>query len=282
MADPHNRLRQLKGLITIDAWHEKAEGRSRVDLFAYVNFDSARLGGEGGDEIAFRMSLRSAEIKLLQSEPKTYSIDPGLIWRGDCDQTRRLKRTIESGDSLSKTGEIGVRGGVKSAITGLFRRQSTRNRHEKLEYTSDEPPKAISVTFERTSRDQPVWVLRPAPHAPRIEKKHILFGQPWNERAEPLLSLAPDKIAEQRELLSSLRLCVICKREDIIFHDISVRSRGGQFVDVPMTEPKRLIVQEYLKSSLISEGLPVGDMNSPFSIITLGEVISEQRRPGDE
>lgn len=278
----HNRLRQLKGLVSLDPWHEANPRTGRVDLYAYVNFDEARLGGEQQDEIAFRLHLRRAEIKLLQSDPKSYDIDPGRIWRGDQDRngmmTRKVEREFGSEGKFSANGKVSESGIEASA--GIEKSHHNRRR-ESEEYVLPHSDKTISVSFQRNDRGQPTWRLRPNEEAPLEEGFPVLNGQAWDDKLQRLLSLDVNKKLAEKEMLSSLRLCVICKREDIVFHDIQVRGADGIFYRIPDWSPKKVVVQEYLKASLISEGLHVADMDSPFSIVTLGEAISEPRRVAD-
>lgn len=275
----HNRLRQLQGLVTIDAWHEGQPQSGRVDLHAYVYFDEARLGGQVGDEIAFRLQLKRAELKLLQSEPKSFSIDPATIWRGDEDASGKTTYTTETGGSRSADGrvkltispspELELTGGGKISTQELY----------KSETIIDKSTKTILVSFSRNDRDQPTWILKPDRGSPRLEDISLLNGQPWDDKKQSLLNLDVNSKHESQEMLSALRLCLICRREDLHFYDIKARKLGQDFQLIPDASPKRIIVQEYLRDALISEGLHAGDMNSPFSIIYLGEAVSEQRRP---
>lgn len=275
----HNRLRQLQGLVTIDAWHEGQPQSGRVDLHAYVYFDEARLGGQVGDEIAFRLQLKRAELKLLQSEPKSFSIDPATIWRGDEDASGKTTYTTETGGSRSADGrvkltispspELELTGGGKISTQEVY----------KSETIIDKSTKTILVSFSRNDRDQPTWILKPDRGSPRLDDISLLNGQPWDDKKQSLLNLDVNSKHESQEMLSALRLCLICRREDLHFYDIKARKLGQDFQLIPDASPKRIIVQEYLRDALISEGLHAGDMNSPFSIIYLGEAVSEQRRP---
>lgn len=275
----HNRLRQLQGLVTIDAWHEGQPQSGRVDLHAYVYFDEARLGGQVGDEIAFRLQLKRAELKLLQSEPKSFSIDPATIWRGDEDASGKTTYTTETGGSRSADGRVKltISPSPELELTGGGK-ISTQEVH-KSETIIDRSTKTILVSFSRNDRDQPTWILKPDRGSPRLDDISLLNGQPWDDKKQSLLNLDVNSKHESQEMLSALRLCLICRREDLHFYDIKARKLGQDFQLIPDASPKRIIVQEYLRDALISEGLHAGDMNSPFSIIYLGEAVSEQRRP---
>lgn len=280
--DNHNRLRQLKGLVSLDPWHENNPRTGRVDLYAYVSFDEARLGGEQQDEIAFRLHLRRAEIKLLQSEPKSYEIDPGRIWRGDQDRTGMMTRKVETeaGSDRKRAMNGGIsEKGLEAAASAEFSRRD--HRRESTEYVLPHSEKTIIVSFQRNDRGQPTWRLRPSSEAPCEDGFPVLNGQAWDDKTQLLLSMRADQKLAEQEMLSSIRMCLICKREDIVFHDLQVRGADGEFNEIPDWSPKKVVVQEYLKSSLIREGLHAADMDSPFSIITLGEAISEHRRDGD-
>jgi hypothetical protein len=276
---PHNRLRQLQGLVTIDAWHEGQPQSGHVDLHAYVYFDEARLGGQVGDEIAFRLQLRRAELKLIQSEPKSFYIDPATVWRGDEDASGKTTYTTELNGSRSKEGRarVTISPNPELELTGGGK-VSAEEKH-KFETTVERSTKTIIVSFSRNDRDQPTWVMKPDRHAARLDDILLLNGQPWDDKKQSLLVLQVNTKHESQEMLSALRLCVICRREDLHFYDIRARKKGQDFQLIPDSSPKRLIVQEYLRDALISEGLHAGDMNSPFSVIYLGEAVSEQRRP---
>lgn len=274
---PSNRLRQLQGLVTIDAWHEGVPKSGRVDLHAYIYFDEARLGGQRGDEVAFRLQLRKAELKFLQSEPKTFAIDPGAIWRGDRDPSGKITRSIER--RRARSAEAGFGFEVSTAPTakvgGKIEKQDSIA--ERTEIVTEAPVKTVKVSFRRTDKDQPVWHFQTTENSDRIDDISVLTGQPWDDKTQKLLSLSVDRGAEDKEMLSSIRLCLICRREDLYFYDIKMRLPDGNFSKLPKDSPKTVIVQEYLKRALLNEGLPSGDMESPFSIIHLGEVVSEAR-----
>jgi hypothetical protein len=274
----HNRLRQLQGLVTIDAWHEGHPHSGQVDLHAYVYFDEARLGGQAGDEVAFRLQLRKAEIKLLQSEPKSFSIDTANVWRGDSDPSGRITQTTErvNARASDRNASIFVKASPELSLVGGGK--SSNSLTEKTEVQSDRSTKTIKVSFKRNDIDQPTWVLHPDVNSPKIDELQVLSGQPWDDKTQRLLIMYVDKGHENKQMLSSLRLCLICRSEDLYFYDIATRTLGGEFQSIPDTSTKKLIVQEYLRKALLSEGLHAGDMNSPFSFIYLGEAISEQRR----
>lgn len=274
----HNRLRQLKGLVTIDPWHEGNPILGDVTLHAYVSFDEGRLGGEAQDDIAFRMRLRKAEIKLLQSEPKSFEIDPAAIWRGDKDPSGKIVRKTQASTSSGRAKGLkidaagsGVKASANYAVNENEKNESV------LEVETLESLKRISVSFQRNYRDQPSWILTPLADSPKVDGVGVLDGQPWDDKLQSLISMKPDKKLARQELLSSLCLCLICRVEDIVFFDIAVRGKDGRFCELPKCSPKGLVVEEYLKKSLIREGLPDADFASPFAILTLGEAVSEAR-----
>jgi hypothetical protein len=276
---PHNRLRQLQGLVTIDAWHEGHPYAGHVDLHAYVHFDEARLGGQSGDEIAFRLQLKRAELKLLQSEPKSFAIDPANIWRGDQDTSGKVIHTVEVGGSRSSDATASVNIGSSPELALKGGGKTTTQFSEKTETTSERSTKSICVSFRRNDKDQPAWILQPDVNAPKLNDVLLLRGQPWDDKQQRLLLMYVNAKHETQEMTAALRLCIICKREDLYFYDIMTRKSNEEFLPVPDVSTKRLVIQEYLRDALVAEGLPVGDMNSPFSAVYLGEAISEQRRP---
>ena len=239
---PHNRLRQLQGLVTIDAWHEGQPQSGRVDLHAYVHFDEARLGGQAGDEIAFRLQLRRAELKFTQSEPKSFVIDPANIWRGDEDTSGKSTYTIETGGSRSldrnakltigSSPELELAGGSKSSTQESY----------KSEMTIDKSTKTILVSFSRNDRDQPTWILKPDSNAPSLDDILLLNGQPWNDKQQILLAMQVNPKHESQEMLSALRLSIICRREDLYFYDMRSRKPGHDFEKIPDSSPKRLVI----------------------------------------
>lgn len=274
-----NRLRQLQGLVTIDAWHEGVPTEGHVELYAYVNFDEARLGGKAGDEVAFRLLLKRAELRLLQSEPKSFSIDPAKIWRGDQDTSGTTSRSVEKKRARSSDGSASLTIKESPELSLKGGRNENTELVEKLEVTNNRTPAPMTVSFRRPDKSQPSWDVKPGPGAPSLNDMAYLLGQPWHDKDRRLMVMYVNTKHEQNEMLSSIRLCIICKREDLHFYDIMTKDRSGRFTKIEDTSPKLLVIQEYLRSALLAEGLPAPDMESPFSPIYLGEAISEPRRP---
>ncbi|WP_324751183.1 hypothetical protein SH591_07495 [Sphingomonas sp. LY54] len=276
-----NRLRQLKGLVTIDPWHEGKPLQGSVALHAYVHFDEARLGGEAGDEISFRLFLRRAEIKLLQTEPKSFEIDPREIWRGDDDITGKIVHSAEerSGSQTLKAASTGI--GARTLLSGAVSKAADSAQVRKTEISAEGPVKRIAISFQRTSPDQPTWILRPTTNAPHVEGYQILSGRAWDEGLQRLLTMRVNRRHAATEMLAAIKLLIQCRREDIIFSDIKVRHSDGSYNALSDSSTKRLVVQEYLKDQLIREGLHAGDMNAPFSVVVLGEATSEFRQEHD-
>ncbi|OSZ64311.1 hypothetical protein CAP40_16740 [Sphingomonas sp. IBVSS2] len=113
--------------------------------------------------------------------------------------------------------------------------------------------------------------------SPQVHGSSILQGAPWDEAVKMLARMKVDARHLAEEMESQIRLAIVCKREDLVFSDIMIKLADGQFVNMSEGSPKRLIVQEYLKQSLVSADLPSADMMSPFAVIWLGEAISEPR-----
>lgn len=276
----HNRLRQLKGLVTIDAWHTRRQGSAVVDLHAYVFFREARLGGQAEDDIAFKMVLRQAEIRVSQTEPPSFDIDPAEVWRGDEDPTGRIlwrqskgsetATGVEASAELSATPRMGGKGEMKRAA-----------RHdESVEIETNQPLTGINVSYSGVDRRHPVWTLRPTGfRTSKNFSEPVLEGQPWSAKQQRLLQLTS---IQGRPDQSDVIIKIACRREDLHFYDIHVRDRAGELVPVLDEAPQRVAIEEFLKNCLIREGLPAGDLHSMFAIIILGDVVSEPRNEGDD
>jgi hypothetical protein len=280
----HNRLRQLQGLVTIDSWYSSDEKRRSVaDLHVYVHFKEARLGGQQADEIAFRMALRQAEIRVSQSEPASFYFDPQEIWRGDEDPTGRVTQKIAASARASFEGEgqlaaspVNVGASIKAKSAASQSNQGS------VEVESKQTLKGISVSFSRHDANHPTWVLKPTGfNGTRVLDEPVLEGRPWPAKQQRLLQMTtrPSGLAKDP---SAIFIKIACRREDIRFYDIHIRDREGEFRKVANEAPLRSTIEEYLKNCLAREGLPAGDMKSIFSIVILGEAIAEPRRRDDE
>lgn len=275
----HNRLRQLQGLVSIDAWYTRPNAPEQTaDLHVYAFFDEARLGGRTEDQIAFRMVLRHAEIRVGQTEPTSFQFDPAAIWRGDDDTTGTVKRTETEQTETAKVleGRVGVSTASLSAGGGG---KAGKKQTRSLELETDQPLKAMSVSFSRHDRAMPTWILKPTGFRTHPEGIASLHGLPWPSDQQRLLRLArrSGHVGDD----SDIRISVTCRREDLHFFDIHVRGGDGRFVPVEKQEPRRIAIEEYLRSALAAEGLPSPDMKSMFSTVTLGIVLAEPRRADD-
>ncbi|MFD1786631.1 hypothetical protein ACFSC3_03500 [Sphingomonas floccifaciens] len=274
----HNRLRQLQGLISIDAWHGESTVTGHVDLRAYVNFDEARLGGQSDDEVAFRLSLRKAELILRQSEPKSFKFDPAHLWRGDKSISVERKTLKNAGRKNIRSRSSDLEASKSPKLSFSSERSSEDSISGSVESKAEESSKTINVSFSRNDPTRPGWILKPREDAPRVKDAEVLYGQPWDEDEISLAKLIMNKNHASAEMLSMLSIYVICRQEDLVFHDIKIKGQNGTWITMPEASPKRFVIQEYLRKSLMSEGLPGSDLHNPFAIVHLGEAISEFRK----
>jgi len=276
-----NRLRQLQGLVSIDAWHTPpTSDRPRADLHVYAYFDEGRLGGCTEDSLAFNMVLRQAELRINQTEPRSFGFDPAKIWRGEIDKIGRAKqtRTEQQESTRDLEAKVEVRPTTLSGSAGgkahLAQGTSTTSQVE-----VEESLKKTLVSFSRTDRTMPTWVLKPGSQSEKRDGISYLHGSPWSSDQQRLLQLV--RRNGHRGDDSDVRISLVCRREDLYFYGIRVRNAAGEFEELQDAEPRRVAIQEYLRGLLLREELPAPDMNSPYSLVTLGIVVSEPRHPDD-
>lgn len=277
----HNRLRQLQGLVAIDAWHDVPEPGSRVaDLHVYAHFDEARLGGQVEDSVAFRMVLRRAELRVSQTEPASFRMDPAGIWRGGEDPKGKVKQTERQSSERSRKFEAKAElrpAALSASASGKL--ENERSHGSSLEVETEQALSGISVSFQRNDRATPTWLLKATGFATHPEGVASLQGLPWSADQQKMLRLVKKEGWKGDD--SDVRVTVACRREDLHFYDIHVRGADGDFSPVRNDSPMRVVIEEYLRNALTSEGLPCGDMSSMFSHIILGVVLSEPRHPDD-
>lgn len=267
-----NRLRQLEGLITVDAWHSRLTENNRIaDLFMYVNFEEARLG----DRVIFRLNLRRAEISVIVAGDPPFSIDPEHIWRGDTGTSGCITYKNETERDTSISAKILAAFNLQKIDASVGINANTTY-SSKTSNSSEAAMKVspIRVDFDRHIENRPTWIMRPSGLPTAGDPSgEFLNGTPWAEGKRRLL-----RFVDRRDDTSigddpSVKVRISCKREDLHFHDFRVEDSVGKWQRIDDSS-KIIVAEEYLKRKLVGTGLHAGNLRNPFSLVILGDLWS--------
>ena len=180
---------------------------------------------------------------------------------------------VEASAELSATPRVG----------GKAETKRSSKHDESVEIETNQALTGINVSYSGVDRRHPVWTLRPTGfRASKNFNEPVLEGRPWSAKQQRLLRLTSVRGRQPTSFESDIIIKVACRREDLHFYDIHIRDRSGELTPVLDEAPQRVAIEEFLKNSLIREGLPAGDLHSMFAIVILGDVVSEPRNEGDD
>lgn len=265
MAASHNIGQTLNAVVSLEGWHSPLSTKTSVPLHVHVSFGERDIGGEGGSQVSFTLSLRRAELWVLVSETEPIAIDPSSISRTINKQKMRVTRRSKEATRL------GLVAGIRAKLTGLNFSASGRaeKRNEQAIGTSSQQ-ESIGTRYYKAARGEFVWEITST-------SSQSLLDAPWDGQAKPRLKLrktSDDKIDP------IVRLEVRCKRKDLNITNLEFKDEERQRkVQEREGYKRRLAAAEGLiKDLLIKEGLQtVGEqaLAEPLTDLLLARMICE-------
>lgn len=123
---------------------------------------------------------------------------------------------------------------------------------------------------QKTRGEEYAWIVEPGIN-------RVLEGRPWNVDTEPRMKINDTRLEGSKRIEPNIRVEVRCLREDIEIYDIRVL-RERRFVSVvkdAFGRNKLAAAEAVIRTRLFREGLDVGDLNDPFSKMTICSVVAE-------
>jgi hypothetical protein len=265
-----NQRRAFADVVTIEAWHRPFTDQvAMVDLHADVVFSTARVGGETGSLVTFRLSLKRAELVVVVPVNEPASVDITSVAREGPDQDAVLTKTIET--SMEANTKAGFSASVSTArVTG----GATLGAEGKARYSASDKLKIsekiglILVSQSKTADGHYRWSMEP-------RASGILEGRPWNAAKEPRLKLRT--VGKGRSKLPpTVRVELSCRQEDLVIDDIEIKDRGlwATVRNSLGFHAKRAAAVSYIRARLIEDGLEVKNIEDRFGQLTLYSVFA--------
>jgi hypothetical protein len=266
-----NRRRAFADVVTVDAWHQTFEGTKKVDLHADVVFGIARVGGESTSPVRFRLKVRRAEVVLVIPDSEPVGVDKPSVSRDSPDIRTRVKETIKKSSSSGAGAHFAadISTDKFDGTIGIAAKADTNvSTEQKIERSGDRP--RMHVRQSLTPDGHYRWIIESS------EGSH-LDGRPWDPTHSPRLKLVDRRKESGKSIPPSVRIEVLCRREDLIIEDITLKdARLWNTTKARLGFSNRMAAAEsYIRNCLLEEGLLVGDMADIFSLVTLASVMAE-------
>lgn len=272
MSAENNRQRAFADAITVDAWHDKFEGKqASVDLHADVSFDTARVGGEQESAVRFRLSIKRAELVVVISETEPVRVDRSSVARSFERKKHKHKEKISTKQEAELKGAAktaasihGVDASASLSADGKFIVSKENTTETKEEVVS------MKITQSQTAEGFYRWIVEE-------RKGKALIGKPWEADRKPRL-----KLIDQRTNKSGIAPVVIvevrCRREDLIIEEIELKDQNvWQKITSGLSNANKMIaVEAYIRDRLAAEGLSAGDVTDKFAQLTMANVIASE------
>jgi hypothetical protein len=126
------------------------------------------------------------------------------------------------------------------------------------------------VTQSKTENDDYRWVLDS-----HLEMK-TLKGRPW-DAGKPRLTLIDQRKDRSKGIPPVVRVEVRCRREDLVINDLRIKNefKWDRMKSRFGFENRMAAAESYIRDRLLREDLEFHDIEDPFGILTLANVIAE-------
>ena len=265
----NNRIQIFSELVSLEAWHMPfTTRRNSVGLHADITFSTARLGQDVDCPVRFKMRLRKATLTVVVPETEALLVDRSTVARFDASTagvrkvraSRKLKAQTSGGIAIT-AGPAGLAPSANLSASGAAATELS----EETTLTSKFDAILVRHSLDVNGSDR--WHFSPASEA-------TLVGKPWAAADTPLMKLKDGEGNGNRRVGGTVRLELSCLREDLDIFDIELKDKSK----IPLANlrsSKRLIAAEaYIRTRILSEGLPGPLMSESFALITLARVNS--------
>jgi hypothetical protein len=267
MAAGDNNPRVFAETITLDTWRSAFDGeRGEADLHIDVVFaEGGRVGG-AGSPVRFRLSLRRAEVRVVQDSESIIEIKPSSVRRAPRPEPAKAHSVTER--------KAKVEAGVEAEVSAKAANLSARGKADgslmvtnTLEQTESVPP--MEVTHWKTENGYGFKI--------EANRSKHLKGQPW-EADKPMMAIRDTNPKRKRGEPPEVRVEIHCLREDLVIED--VRFADSSYPSwARLGRRKQIAVEQYIKDELARAGLPCGDLSDPFTRIVMADAMPAVDQP---
>jgi hypothetical protein len=252
----HNRGTIFEPVISIDAWRTSCTSETTGSVHVDVTFLEARLGEEPESKVRFKISLKSATIKITPSQTDPIRILPASVDRGQIEQFD-VTETSNRQSTISANAKASIGTGLKdtSASAGMAASGQVRS----------ETATIFKQTIKRHSIEQfkvgdsYCWTISSRDEA-------SLLGKVWDPVKEPRCQIVLDSNSTTSEDCD-IRIEAYCKREDINID--SIKKKDQSELKLFGRDNNVAVAEAVLKHLLAERGLAVRDISEPFENIKL-------------
>ncbi|MGE8131808.1 hypothetical protein ACQKQD_33245 [Methylobacterium sp. NPDC080182] len=267
-----NRKRALSEVVSLDAWHKGFTlKQSTASLHVDIAFSTGRIGEEAESPVRFQIRLKQAEVVVIVPPHEPAKIAKSSVRRDAPEKEMKLTETHRSSTKKSIVGSAKA----KLGLAGLIPSLETTGKHS-CETSSDASVKIVknlhsmAVKQIQTADGDYAWEIKPVGSG-------FLDGRPWNAKKQPRLSFSDTRPDRDKGIEPSVRVELRCRREDLEIFDIVNKEKIG-FIEAAtnhFANQKMAAAQALIRTRLSQSGLLTGDINDPYSQITICAIIAE-------
>lgn len=266
MASAQNLVRAVADVVSVEGWSD-ADGDT-LSIHADVSFRSAAVGGDAGDQVRFRLSLKRAEFVSIVPPTEDVKILPATVAREKFRTSVELTTTRQS--ETARTSRFSLAGlisatGSRATASGELGRTKALTESEVMSETQSSAGIAVA---QRIGADGAYrWEMVPT-------SGEILRGSGWDANDSPRFSVLRP---ENSKLSHCLKFQIRCLREDLKLDEIEIVGPTGEVHPLfgPDERTKRAAAEAFIKTKLAEAGLISGDLSNPYAEICLLETMVE-------
>ncbi|WP_156127497.1 hypothetical protein [Paracoccus sanguinis] len=256
-----NLARRLQSGLSVFGWYTKIEN-GEFSVHVDLNFDTGKFGGSSDDKVQFELDFKRVEVivfcgdrvePIKSSIARTLSLDSATA---KIIQETRAESGASGGLSINEVAipkvELAVSGKVsKTTVSTVERIQSAAT---------------IAVRHLLTENLHPTWDIRSVDGGE-------LTGAPWDPVHEPRFRF--NFSVDRNEPYPHLKVVVKCRSEDLILKSIKIKDETQQLRWRKNRAPdaNRIAAEQYLKSLIEKEGLPLPNISHPYGDVVVADVI---------
>ena len=265
-----NELRAFTDVMTLYAWQQQTNDPARWQIFADVNFRTARIGAEPEIPVRFRLRLKRVEIKLVlpQSDP-LLSLDPNFIARDDGgtglvrEKTTRIDGT-EAGKSRKRSLSLSAIWKLLQPALGAENTNNSKT-HSAISKEAEEEMFRMQVTGSIASSRIATWEVE-------ARETETLQRSPW-DAARPRAVVVDNGHAGRRYGMEAggIRFEAVCAREDLEIDQVELKDRDWirTLTESSYRRAQEAAVNQHIRDELQKNGLAAENIEDRYGRIVI-------------
>jgi hypothetical protein len=211
MAVGDNNPRVFAETIALDAWRSAFDGeRGEADLHIDVVFEEGGRVGGGDSPVRFRLSLRRAEIRIVQDSESIIEIKSSSVRRAPPPEPAKVHSVAET--KAKAQASVGAKASPMGAsLSASGKAGGSLVMTNTVEQRGSVP--TMEVTHWKTESGYAFKIA--------TNKGKTLKGPPW-EAAKPVMTIRDTNVKRKRGEPPEIRVEIHCLREDLVIDDVQI------------------------------------------------------------